>query len=189
MYPFVIHLDRMMRVIGTYDANADETSWTLPVADDSLDTIVLSNTFGDNAGETLEPDTNSAGTVTKSGDWSNGEVVIGRSFTQSIELSRVYVRDRNDRADTDAWVQIRETVASFQDTQGLMIRSRMPRRQDRITRLMGERIRDRDELNAWHNGNASDMRQFLEQSTAKPCTITAVEYMVDYAPRLGEPTR
>lgn len=187
MYPYIIHLDRMMRVTGSYDAGNDETTWTLPTGDDSLDTIVMSDEFS-NPGEVLTPDSNLSGIVKKSGDYGGAEAVIGRSYTFQVHLTRPYVRDRNDHADVDAWCQVRDLTASYHDTGALTVRSSMPLRNDRTVSKQGdvERI---GKLKAWHNGHAEELDQFLESSSPKPCTVTSVEFTCDYAPRHSRGSR
>ena len=178
------HLDRQFILTGSYDSGADETTWTLPVTDNTVDTIILGPDFQE-AGDIVGPDSVSGNTVKKDGDWSDGEVAIGRAYTMSIELTRPYIQDRNGNADTDAWVQIRQVVATFHNTGALTIRTSMLNRNDRKREMDVDPIDARGQLTAWHNGNAFEARTFIESYSPKPCTVIGVEFTVDYAPRRG----
>ena len=99
---------------GSYHAGNDETTWTLPVTDDTVDIIVLSSDFGDLAGTILYGGNVIANgaTVTTPEDYSAGEVILGHSFDMEVELSRPYVRNREGQADIRARMLIRRLVTA-----------------------------------------------------------------------------
>ena len=181
----IVHLDRQFVVTGVYDGGSDTTTWTLPMEEESVDAIVLGPDFGNDAGDILEPDTVVDDEVELEGDWSAGEVVIGRNYAMSIELSPQYVRDQQGNADVDAWVTYRQITTAHHNTGTYTIRATMPRRTDRVKTFDHDPIEKRGFTKAWFNGNSKDMRIFIENATPKPCTITSVEFIVDYEPRRG----
>lgn len=179
----VVHLDRQMILTGTF--GGVNTTWTMPVTDETVDTIILGPDFGANAGKILAPTDVSATTVTLAGDYSAGPVVIGRSFTMSVELTRPYRRDYNGIADVQARITIRQVTAQYHNTGYLKLRASMNNRTDRTKEIDVDPLDTRGYIKAWFNGNAENMRLFIESTKPKPCTVTALEYIVDYSPMRG----
>ena len=101
----------------------------------------------------------------------------------SVELTRPYPRNQEGDADVDGYLQILKTITSHKSTGAYSIRASMPNRTDRTKSFTTTGIESRGKLNAWFNGNAEDMSLFLENSSAKPCTITSVQYIANYNPR------
>lgn len=178
----VVHLDRQMILTGVYAAG--NTTWTMPITDETIDTIILGPDF-DDAGKILSPDDVTTDTVTLAGDYSDGPVVIGRSFTMSVELTRPYRRDYNGIADVQARMTLRQMTAQYHNTGNLRLRASMNNRTDRIKELDVDPIDVRGYIKAWFSGNAELMRLFIESTKPKPCTVTALEYILDYEPRRG----
>lgn len=184
----VVHLDRIVVLTGVY--SSPNTTWTLPFTDNTLDTIVLGPDFSADAGSILEPDSNSGGSVVLAGDYSAGEVVIGRSFGMSIELTRPYFRDDRGRAALDAFLAIQRVIASYHQTGALDIRIHYPSFSslvpDHTESLDVDPIVERGTLIAWPGGQAEDMKVFLENATPKPSTIPSIELICEYTSRITE---
>jgi len=179
----IVMLDRM--VIKTGSLAGSDTQWTLGFNDDGLDAIVLGPDFGANAGDIITPSSNSSGTVQFDGtDYTAGPVAIGRLYTMAAELTRPYVRDFNGIADFDAWLTLRQITAEHRNTGQYRFRATYPNRADRTKELDVDPLED-GFLKAWFNGRAKETRMFIESTSAKPCTITALEWIVDYVPRMG----
>lgn len=178
----VVMLDRL--VVKTGSLSGSDTQWTLGFNDDSLDTIVLGPDFS-SPGDIVTIDSNSSGTVQVDGqDLTTGDVAIGRSYTMAVELTRPYVRDFNGVADFDAYLTIRQIIGQHRNTGQYRFRSVYPNRSDRTKALDVDPVED-GYLRAWLNGRAKDTRMFLEATSAKPATITGLEWIVDYVPRMG----
>lgn len=180
----VVQLDRMFILTGSY--GAPNTTWTLPdsVVDNTLDKIVLGPDFGSSFGQIIDVLSSVSGTVTAAGDYSAGDVAIGRTFPMSVEMTRPFVRDGNGFADPDAFVGIRQFTASYVNTGALQLRSSMTQRSDRTKSIDVDPIQG-GQLKAWFNGRADLNRLFIENNSPKPSVVPSVEYIVDYEPRMG----
>jgi hypothetical protein len=183
LWTAIINLDRQVELTGTYSGG--NTTWTLPIPDETLDCIVLGEQFGSQAGDIKTPDSVNGATVTLAGDWSAGPVVIGRKYILTAKMTRPYIRDRRGFADADAWLQIREVTTYHHLTGAYQLRTVMPRRGDRVKEFEQDTLDDRGTYKARFNGNAQDMQIWIESDSPKPCTITGVEFIVDYASRNG----
>jgi len=172
----------MMVVTGSMSGS--NTVWTLPMTDNTLDAIVLGPDFGANSGGVLTSGfSNSSGTVTYSGaNYTAGEVAIGRQYTMSIELTRPYVRGRNGQSDFDAWVDVRYVTALYHNCGYLKIKTTMSNRTDRSKVHDVDPVDARGHVRAWHGGNAELITTTLENDNPKPCTVTALEWLVNYIP-------
>lgn len=179
----IVHLDRIVSLTGTESGGT--TTWTLPFDDDTLNTVVLGPSFGASNGTILTPTSNTGTTVTLTGDYTDGPVVIGRRFTMSVELTRPFIRDATDAPDPEAWVTTRKLVARYQNTGFLKILTTQANRANREVEFDPALIDARGDLIAWHNGNAEDIRHFLQNDNPKPSTVSMIEFNVDYAPREG----
>jgi len=178
-YPFVVYLDRMARLTGSL--NGSDTEWTFPVSDETVDTIVLAD------GTVLTPTSVSGQTVTFVGtDYTGQEAIIGRGFTMSAKLTRPYRRDNDKIADIDAKLFIKRIAAFYHNSAGLRIRTVLPNRSDRTKSMDLSAVDAVGDLHAWLNGEAGHMDVYLENTTPKPSTVTAVEYTCDYEPRESE---
>lgn len=193
--PYPVKLDRRSCLgTGVYSAIDDETTWTLPINDDSFDTIVLSDDHGSAAGTELTSltidDQVDPYEVTVSGDYSAGDVVIGISMTARAQLTRPFIRNRNGQAYSDAYVGVKKVTTAHdsgtQDQGKYQIRTSMPNRSDR-TKIFNRdrRAEEAGRFPAWMNGNAATMDIYLENNGARPFTITSVEFLCDATRRQG----
>lgn len=179
----LVHLDRMFVLTGVHAGGV--TTWTLPVADETLDTIVLGPDFGDDAGKIVAPDSVVGTAVTLAGDHTAGDVAIGRSYVMSVELSRPYQRDAEGNADITALLLVRQVSAMMHNAGAGDIRITDPLRDEHLVGFDVDPIARRKLLTSQGGGNAEDIRIFLENRTPKPSTFTAVEIRGDHEPRLG----
>ena len=184
-FAYVVHLDRQFELTGSYAGGV--TTWTLSdsVEDETLDTLVLGPDFGSESGDVKSP-TVSGGTVTLAGDWTDGEVIVGRGYTMSVELSEQYVRDYQGLARQTGWLQVRRVDTHHHNSLAYSIRANMrARSNDREKSLDASTIEESGTLTAWFGGNSKDLKLFIENDTPKPSTITAVELLVQHADRRG----
>jgi hypothetical protein len=174
----VVHLDRRREVTGTY-VNPT-TTWTLGFTDNTLNAIVLGPDFGTDFGKIVTPATNSGGTVTFAANYSAGEVMIGRLFTMSTKLTRPYNRRQGDgRAEVAAFLSIQRVHAPYHNTGALDVRADFP--DISIVPARTESI-DVDPITK----RGEDVDIYIENATAKPCTVPSIELIVDYASRVLE---
>lgn len=191
-WPYRIHLDRQVEIaLGTFAAGPNETTWDLPYLDNTVDAIVLGPDFT-TPGTILTPSSvTDNGTFTQvkaTGDQTAGEVTIGRKFNMKVTLTRPFRRDRNGQAVIDGRIQTRKIVTPHSNTGAYKIKSTLPLRADREVAFDVLPIDARGKVTAWHNGDAEDQINTLENDSPKPSIINGVEYDADFDPRTGAPS-
>lgn len=106
-----VRIDRKVKLTGVYDAGANTTTWTVPYEDENIDEVILGPTWDTEdqkfAGARLGDLTVTVGTgettVTIDGDYqknadgNDAAVFVGRSFTQSVRLNELFVRNEQGR--------------------------------------------------------------------------------------------
>ena len=110
---FKVHLDKLVRVKGVYDAGANTTTWTLPYQDPSDNFIIVESLDGN---QILTVSKISNNQLTCLGDYSNDFCYIGKPYTMRVRLSRWYLRDQYGLANTQGRLQIRTLTLSYSDT-------------------------------------------------------------------------
>lgn len=115
---YTVHLDSQVQILGSYNAGMDETTWTLPynqlLMDETKMAAVASGSgwAADKLGEVI-PNlvVTTGGTIMAPGDWTDGTVSIGRRYTSTLELSRIFIKERTDvtvRPTTTGRLQLRK---------------------------------------------------------------------------------
>lgn len=187
-YPYAPRLDSRMIVDGVYDAGSGTTSFTLPVAEE-IDTVVLGNEFDGAAGRTLTPlPSSTTSVVYVTGQFVSGPCMLGRKYNMSVELTRPFRRDREGRAVISDRIQMRMVQTSHSNSGDYIVRASMPNRTDReraFSPPSDELLDELGSLRTMLNGDTKSMRLFLETQSAKPCTISAVEYTAEIAEKSG----
>ena len=182
-FPYPLHMDAKIILIGEYDDSSDPitTVWTLPFADATYDTIVLSSHFGAQAGTVFAPDSITNRKVRLAGDWSGGKVAIGRSFSRSVKLSRPYRRDSRNVSLIGDRISIQKIITEHLNAYGYSIRAELTGRASRTKVFAPSAVDAQGEVVAWHSGDAEHLDVYLEDSSVKPSTITALEFYGRFA--------
>lgn len=185
----LVHLDRLC-VIDTGDLSYSDptTTITLPLADDSLDTAILGPGYGTAAGTVLNLASNTAGTatITSSGnDYSTAQMVVGRGFTFSMELTRPYYTGSGGTVDFDSRLLIREISVALHRTAYATVRTSLNNRAPRSKNFDVNDMSERAMVSAYFNGFADQMQVFLENNQPKPSTFSAVQFIAHHYPRSG----
>ena len=179
-------LDRRVCVTGVYDEINDLTTWTLPFVDGTINRIVLGEAHGDFAGIVLRPDWIEGNVVYfYDYDFSAGPAALGRLYPGSVELVKPYVRDRQGDADTDATITQRQLTATHYQTVGYELAAKYDRRSVLRRREFRATERSNGTLKGWFQGRSTDQRQFIISTTPRPFTVTSIEHVVDYEPRMS----
>ena len=185
-YPFTVHLDRKVCITGgVYDEGDDETTFTLPFYDATQTAMVLSSDFGSAAGTvlTIEPVDGDPVTAVVSGDYSAGLVTVGRPFLSMLELTRPFVRDFRNQAVIDGEITVREIVLQHADSCRYTIRASYPLRDDRSKTFSEATPEKIGKTRFFVAGLADKMRVFIENNTAHPCTLCAIDWTVNFSTR------
>jgi hypothetical protein len=93
--PWMPLLDQREKVTGTYNAGTGLTTFTTSWDNEDDAEIILGTDFPV-PGQQLKVNAYAtAFTITVKGNWSAGPVYIGRPYTMTVELSKIYVRENN----------------------------------------------------------------------------------------------
>ncbi len=183
-WPYRVCLDRKHIITGSYSAGNDETTWTLPSADPGVDAIVLGPDFGASAGQILTPDDVSGTDVTISGDYSAGDVCIGRNFLGQVTLSEQSHRDRNGEADLDGMLLLRKMIVRHTDAGDYQVRVSSENRDDLVSVFSAPdgTLESRGKLELRPSLEADQATITIEMPTARPATIGRIQFIGDYVP-------
>ena len=114
---YAVRCDRKVKIQGAYSTSNNETTWTIPYVDSSIDCVVLAPTWDTatvKSGGTIVPITSvrpqaEYTSVTAEGDWENNAdgvnapAFLGVGYTARVDLSEQFVRDQQQssaRGDT-----------------------------------------------------------------------------------------
>ena len=185
-WPYVVHLDRLIEATGTFAAGTGYTTWSLGLTDATIDTAVLGPDFT-TPGTVITVATvpGDATKVRALGDYTAGEVRLGRSYTMTLELSRPFVRDRNGTAQMGGVLQVRKIIATHQNTGAYTLTRAMTDRADKSVEFEPDDIEEFGIVQAWLNGNSEDAQWLITSDSPKPVAIASVEYHTDFAARAG----
>lgn len=114
--PFRVHLDKLVKLTGVYDAVADRTTWTLPYTDAAPITeftLVDSVTGLELAAARKDSNT----TISVGGNWTAKQYYIGRRYTMRYQFSDQYhkVGDKAVAA-LDAEMYIKRMTIGYKDS-------------------------------------------------------------------------
>lgn len=116
---FVVHLDRRLRLTGTYNSSTDKTTWVLPYAESGTMQVVLSENFATRKGEIITTTRPSSTAIEATGNYSGGQVYVGRRYEKRVQLSTQYLREQrgtNEVAVVDGRLQLRTFSITYAKT-------------------------------------------------------------------------
>lgn len=179
------HLDRQYVATGTY--GGANTTWTFPVSDTTINRAVLlagAGTVG-----TQVTVTSSGTTVTAAGaDYSGGTVILGRAFTQEVELSEPFFKDPTGAASLNERKSYREVIVEHTDTGGYALVASTAGCTDR-TETFAATVNSPQavgELRAFPGGSTRDTTLTIRNTTARRFTVSAVETVLDVDGRVPQ---
>jgi len=199
---FNVLLDRRMKLTGTYEGVDDETRFELPFdVPLGLDVqVVLSGDFGDDAGRVLTPSEVAPNLFSLPGDYSQGEVYIGTSYTQRLVLSRVYFTKGKEPI-LNGRIQLKRMVVGYRDSGFFTVevhRNRKLSRSfsvapafgvDRHGRIvgssswqMGQPLLNTGEVKVGVRGNTSNTEIHFVNSSPLPSNFSRVEFVAEFQP-------
>lgn len=191
-HPYQVALDQQTNVTGSYNAGTNLTTWTTPYPHGSAATVVLSTDFAvGQQGERLTVSYPSTTTITATGDYSAGASIIGVPFDQTVQLSKIYVREAANQAETitTGRYQLRRVQVNYQNTGNFNVNV-TPRFRDPMSFNFSGRIIGAGE-NLVGTTAISGVGTFkipvqtdaatavleIKNSTEKPMTITSIDFV------------
>jgi hypothetical protein len=184
-FPFTIHLDRRVEAAGVYNPATNVTTWTIPAPAAGLNRIVLGVAFGSSSGTAIPVLSATDNTVTATGNYSAGLVMIGRAFSAAVELTRPYYRDQNGNADPYSPTSQIKAVATYERSGHFQLRCAQTGRPLRTKTFQSDVLSSRGSLIAHFGGNVDQLRQTINSVDHRPFIITRVEHEFTYSPRIG----
>ena len=193
-------MDRRVRLTGTFAAG--KTTWALTatptVASGSsqfngfgstLNTVFLGPAFGASNGNTVLLDEYTTTSVKTTGNYSAGEVWIGRFFGVSVEKNRQFVRGQDGQVDIGSPTHVVAIDVSHANTSGYTVRtsySPYPDRSIVFASSDGKTPQDFGKLVTTLAGEsgakAGALRVFIEDSSIRPLSITQTRWTLSYQP-------
>ncbi len=115
--PYQVLLDRRRSLTGSYSAVTNETTWTLPQAEDSAETLeaVLGSSFGTQEGTRLTLTRVNSTTYKVTGDYSGGAAWIGRVYTFRYRFSPQFYKRESGGA-VEGKLKLRQFTVYYSDT-------------------------------------------------------------------------
>lgn len=179
---FPVHLDRMMTITGSHSAGT--TTWTFPPS--LIDTTINTVVHGTTGQEIAVTSSGGGNAVSASGNFPVS-CYVGRSFAASMTPTRPYRRDDAGRAATsdrmtvyDVNIQHRRTgqyTVTFTWTHAGGSSSKTAT----FSSASGT-VDDHGNLHVTTNGDASNYTLTISDTSARPMTITGIEYTVQVLP-------
>ena len=185
-YLYAPRLDSMIELTGVYSSATGKTTWTLPTADSSINAVVLGDSFGHNSGRVLTPVV--YGTlVLCAGNFSAGPCIVGRTYPFYVDLSRPFRRDQDGRAVLGDRLNIESVVLDHRNSGEYDIiatrLSNIALRTRSLTLPAGDIIVSEGTMRAMLNGEAHSYGYTVYSLSAKPVTISSVEFVGNVSQR------
>lgn len=140
-YP--VHLDRRTTATGVYNSATDETTWTLPYADNGSIQVVLGSAFGSNKGKLLSATSRPSSTTIKAtGNYSAGPAYLGRKYSQEYIFSEQFMReakaDGNELSVIDGRLQLRTFSVRYENSGYFELRIKPEGRDEAVYKFTGK---------------------------------------------------
>lgn len=160
----------------------DTTTWTLPIADAKVDTLILGNDFGQNSG-TVYPVTPSGNTVTLSGIFTAGPVTIGVAFPARTTLTRPFTGTRGQNPDFASHAQVRHLdISHYKSGPYEVVQAWIDGRTSRTRTFSDSNSADAASIGRFRariGGNADKCTYTIQVSTPKRVLIASVYFELD----------
>jgi len=111
-----ILLDRRLELTGTYDAGANETTWTTPYEYTGSIEAVLGSSYGTSAGKRLLLTNVTSTTFKATGNYSSGNSFVGLPYTFLYRFSEQMMRDASKSAMRDGRLMLRQMAVNYTDS-------------------------------------------------------------------------
>ena len=190
-HPYNLGMDQQVRVTGTYDAVANTTTWTVPYLHNDEAVVVLSTDFAVGAvGERLPVSYPTTTTISAIGDYSSGEAIIGMTISQSVTLSKLFMREAQNegRTITSGRFQLKRVMVNYQNSGFFQVKVTPAFRAEQTFTFNGRIIGDGDNTTGGtaisNRGtfsfpvqtDASTAVIKIENNTEKPMVITSINF-------------
>lgn len=196
--PYAVRLDRKFMVeSGAYEEIGDETTWTLPIEDDTITNVVLGPEFDALAG-TFVVATASRGSgetvLVVAGDYSGFPVIVGRPYEMDIQLSQQYMRNVDGNT-VNGTVQLLTTTIRHKAAKFYEVKVTPYKRETFIHEFNAPVVGNPDfnnllleadgEFRCRVLGAAHNTEIHITNDSPYPCTLVDMEFAVRFIPLRG----
>jgi len=210
---YSVRLDRKLEIQGTFDVGDDETTFTLPFEDETIDRIVLAGTwdteFVKAAGTVITEFVSiTAGTdatvIIVAGDHEfnadavQAPVLVGINYEAEVELSQMFVRDQNNQI-VHGVTQLMRCKIRHRDTGGYKVKftpeGRSELTKEFVVPLIGSTPIDGDQLDAFGEfqirimAHSENLVIKLVNDTPFPTAWVDMEFDAEFIPQSYSPVR
>jgi len=182
MPSFTVHLDRRYQVAGVHSAGV--TTWTLPIADAAVDTIVIGEGGGSNSGLVITSGITvgvSGKTFSVTGNYGGYESILGVAFDMQVDLAVPFPKSQQNNPELKPWRQVRYVDIAYHRSAGFLVQSAMSGRATRTWTLADPAAgtaESSDVFRANCNGNADgQVISILSSSPKRVCVVSATFQM------------
>lgn len=181
-YPYALRMDRIhlfAAAAGVYDAGNNWTTWTLPYADSTIDTVVL------DTGVQYTPTRPTTSTVrVAGGDYTTGiKAAIGRSFTMVATFSRQFIRTQGGGAMARDKLLLNRMTVHYRRVGDFYVRQQREFGGDINHTVTNTTVSGQGEKQVFALGWADKLGLEIRSTDAKPCVIPQVEFEADAGQR------
>jgi hypothetical protein len=162
------------------------TYWTLPYTDKTIDFAVLAHSaFGADEGKVV-PVATASNVAVADGDYTAGCAILGRGYSQIIDLGRLYLRGQRGQAILAGRVRLGEITVVHHDT-GYYRVALTPSSTNTRTRrkefdATGNDVEQVGQLQMFMGHFAERVTIEIVNDQPDPSTISAIEFDADYTP-------
>ena len=150
------------------------------VDEPSLTNMVFGPDFSNAGTETVVSRAISDTFIRLTGDFTDGEVFIGRPYTFSVQLSEPFVRNQQGQAILDGIRKIRQLLVRHKDTMDYSV-TLVPKDRASLTQDITFTSPDSGSEKFYILTDADDLDVTITNATANPCTITALEWIGEFS--------
>ena len=180
-----LHLDDRVEIAsGTYNGST-ETTWTTTVHDIAIDTVVLGNGWGDDAGTVYAATCNgNTITVTDTTDLSANNIYAGAAVGMVLTLSRPYVRSRDDSAVLDGSLVLHKLVLNHYNSGDYKVTVAQPNRADVVHTQTFSGLTDAEGSSQFFiTALSNNCTVSISNSGPLPVGIAVAEWITTFTPR------
>ena len=191
-HPYQIALDQQKNITGVFSSATGLTTWTTPYPHGSTASVVLSTDWPvGQVGERLPVLYPTTTTITSQGDYTAGVAIVGQTFDQQVQLSKLYVREATNQAQTitTGRFQLKRIQVNYENTGNFNIRVTPAFRSEQVFNFSGRVIGAGENtigsvaiatsgiFKIPVQTEASTAVIKIQNNTEKPMTITSIDFL------------
>ena len=185
-WPYAIHMDRQIALTGVYNSGGGYTEFTMPTGfpglGSTINRLVLGPAFGSPGTVVSAGFTYGTTYIRVTGDYSAGEVVLGRFYTPSAEPTRAFLRNDQGQADLLAGLIVSRAIVAYRDSGTFTVTATMDDAHmvSPATTMTSATAGVSGELNAPVRADAGKVSVTITAPGVLPLNITGLQWVGSY---------